>query len=295
MIDHSCLLWFGILSLLVSFGCKSPTKEDATQVQDNSGPKAIARVFDNYLYSIDIAPIAAQASNKADSAQRVDMFIKSWINQQLMIAEAQARVKIDLADIEQKLQKYKYDLMVHELHKVQIESKVNNEINEDEIVTYYNENKSNFELKGAIVKGYFIKLPLSSPRISRLDKLLKQDDAKSKQEMMAYCSRYSPSYNLDDSIWINFDEMAANTPFVNISNKVSYLKSTKIDKSSDDEYYYVLKIKDFKITDEIAPLDFAREQIKKIIVNRRKLKAIKELESEIMKKAEDNNVFEIYK
>lgn len=295
MINHSCLSLIGIFSLLVSLGCKSPAKEDAAQVQDNYGPKAIARVFDNYLYSSEIAPIAAQASNKADSAQRVDLFIKSWINQQLMIAEAQARVKIDLADIEQKLQRYKYDLMVHELHKVEIESKVSNEINEDEIVKYYNENKSNFELKGAIVKGYFIKLPLSSPRISRLDKLLKQDDAKSKQELMAYCSRYSPSYNLDDSIWINFDEIAANTPFVNISNKVNYLKSTKIDKSSDDEYYYILKIKDFKISDEIAPLDFAREQIKKIIVNRRKLKAIKELEREIMKKAEDNNVFEIYK
>ena len=56
-----------------------------------------------------------------------------------------------------------------------------------------------------------------------------------------------------------------------------------------------MKIQDVLKTNDIAPLSHIKPTIQQIVLNRRKLKLIKNLEKDITKDAIKNNNFEIYK
>lgn len=279
--------------VVTSVGCKKQTEHTGlNNTQEKRIP--IARVYDSYLYHSDIEPLAKQSSNRADSAQKVQLFIQSWINQQLMIAEAESRLTLDQSSIDQKLKQYKYDLLVHELHKLHLQESVSVEVTEEEVAAYYAGNKKNFELKNTIARVHFLKIPLNSPRIGKVEKLFAETDERSRKELLTYCSRYADAYSFDDSIWVDFDELIAPTAFQTIKNPVAYLKSTKIDKATDESFIYFLRILEFRITEEIAPLEFVKEQIRKIILNKRKLQAIKELEERIFNRAKETNAIQQY-
>ena len=51
---------------------------------------------------------------------------------------------------------------------------------------------------------------------------------------------------------------------------------------------------DFKIKDDISPLDFKRNDIYNIIISQRKVKLAKKVRNDIYDKALNNSEFEIY-
>ncbi len=64
---------------------------------------------------------------------------------------------------------------------------------------------------------------------------------------------------------------------------------------ADEDYTYYLKILDYKISEETSPLEFVKDQIKHIIVNKRKLALSGKLEDQIYSKALNEKDFEIFK
>ena len=55
-----------------------------------------------------------------------------------------------------------------------------------------------------------------------------------------------------------------------------------------------MHVNDVKTLDDYAPLDYVKNSIKQIVINKRKLELIKQLEKDITKDAIKNNKFEIF-
>jgi hypothetical protein len=73
------------------------------------------------------------------------------------------------------------------------------------------------------------------------------------------------------------------------------LKKSNITQLQDSLGVYLVKIEDVLMTNDIAPLIYVEPTIKQIILNKRKLELIKNLEKDITKDALKNKKFEIYK
>ena len=84
------------------------------------------------------------------------------------------------------------------------------------------------------------------------------------------------------------------TPLENIQNKTDFLSRNSYSETASDDHIYFIKVFDFKITDEISPLEFIKEDIENIIINKRKLALKKELEEKIYNEASQENLFKIY-
>jgi hypothetical protein len=267
-------------------------KDEANPIKDVRQP--IARVNDSYLYASEISGIVGINASTEDSANLMSAYTNNWIRKQLLIDEASAKIEFDEAEIQRKILDYRYSLIAYEYKSYYINQHLNKEVKEEEIKQYYEENQDNFPLKQNIIRGKLIRLPKDAPNATKIRTLIYSTRESKMEELRAYCFSYALMYSLEDSVWINFDDIIKNTPLAEIPNKVDFLKRTKYTESSDEKSKYYLLIKEYKKTDDIAPLEVVKDQIMDIIINKRKVELARNLEKEVYDKAVETNSFEIY-
>lgn len=263
--------------------------EPATDVR-----KAVARVNNNYLYRDELGGIVANSTNATDSVDRVTAYINSWIRKQLLIDEAMKSIDINEAEVERKVLDYRYSLIGYEYQNYYIKQNLSDKIDEAEIERYYKEHIDNFILKQNIIKGTFIKVPKGAPRTTRIKELIFSSKEKDENELKSYCLSFSTAYQLSDSSWIEFDKLTVNSPLAEIPNKVQFLKSYNYYETTDADFLYFIKIDAYKMSDNISPLEFVKEDIKNIILNKRKVELARKLEDQVYENAAKQKVFEIF-
>ena len=102
------------------------------------------------------------------------------------------------------------------------------------------------------------------------------------------------SYSLNDSIWIKVSQVIDKIPVINAENKNELLKKSNFIQLKDSLGVYLMQINDVLLRNDTAPLEYVKPTIDQIVINKRKLELIKELEKDITKDAIKNNQFEIY-
>lgn len=284
---------FVLALLLLATSCDLiKMKDDKSEEIVKANP--VARVGDQYLYPEDLEGIATSGMSIEDSTERTMRFVNNWIRKQLLIGEAATKIEFDEAEIERKILDYRYSLMGYEYQSYYINQNLNMEVDDSEIEEYYNENIDNFILKQNIIRGKFIKLPTGAPKIDRVKSLLNSTREENIEELNSYALSFAATYQLNDSVWMVFDEVIKNSPLAEIPNKVQFLQSNRYIESADLQFRYFLKILEYRISDNTSPLEFVKEDIKNIIINKRKVQLAQQLEEDVYERATKNKEFEIY-
>jgi len=255
--------------------------------------KAVARVNTTYLYKDELAGIAR--GNSPDSTSHTEAYIDSWIRKQLLIQEAAKKIAINEAEIERKILDYRYSIIAYEFQNYYIKQHLDTAVSKSEIETYYQNNLDNFILKQNIVQATFIKVPKSAPRTDKIKSLVSSTREKDQQELKSYCLSFSAAYHISDQTWMVFDELVKNSPLAEFPNKIQFLKTTPYYETSDEAYLYFLKVDQYRISDNVSPLEFVMDDIRNIILNKRKVELAKKLEDEVYNEGVTKKEFEIYK
>lgn len=284
------------LALLAAlFGsCDLIRRKTNEPVRTAEAPRPVARVNDVYLYVEDLAGIVDQRTSPEDSAARVTAYVNSWIRKQLIIQEATRRMNIDEAEVERKVLDYRYSLIGYEYQNYYIRQHLNDTVTLQEITEYYSTHLDNFALKQNIVRGTFIKVPRTAPRTNKVKDMIFSQKPKDTEELRSYCLSFSAAYHLSDSLWIEFDKLVVNSPIAEIPNKIQFLKTNPYYESSDADFLYFLKVDDYKISDNVSPLEFVKEDIRNILLNKRKVELARTLEDEVYENAVKQRNFEIF-
>lgn len=278
-----------VLAIMLA-GCKG--RQSSNEEVDR---KPVARVENTYLYLDELSDIVPPGASPADSTQRAESYIDSWIRKQLLIAEASRKMDINEVQVERKILDYRYSIIAYEYQTYYIKQKLDTAISAREIESYYKENIDNFVLKQNIVQATFIKVPKTAPRTDKIKEMILSRREKDQRELKSYCLSFSAAYHLSDSTWIVFDDLVRNSPLAEFPNKIQFLKANPYFETSDDSYLYFLKVDSYRITDNTSPLEFVEDEIRNIILNKRKVQLARELEDVVYEEAESNERFEIYK
>ncbi|MEJ7645993.1 MAG: peptidyl-prolyl cis-trans isomerase [Chryseolinea sp.] len=254
-----------------------------------------AKANGSYLYKEELAGIVAPGTPAPDSARLIEAYINSWIRKQLLIQEAARKMDINEAEVERKILDYRYSIIAYEYQAYYVKQHLDTAVSEKEIATYYKANVDNFVLKQNIVQGTFIKVPKNAPRTGKIRELMFSSREKDEFELKSYCLSFSVAYHISGSNWVVFDDLVKNSPLAEIPNKIQFLKSNPYFETSDDTYLYFLKVGQYRISDNVSPLEFVKDDIRNIILNKRKVELAKKLEDEVYNYALDQKDFEVYK
>lgn len=87
-----------------------------------------------------------------------------------------------------------------------------------------------------------------------------------------------------------FDRLVLGSPI----SPDTYFEHNRFMEARDSAHVYFLRILDYRTTDETSPLEFVRDQIKTILINRRKLQIQEELEAKVLRQARRKQQFKIF-
>lgn len=285
---NSLLILIG--SLILSSCDLFRFKTEEEQVDD----AVLASVDDNVLRRSDLDFITKDSPSEEDSANLAQRYMQSWIRKQLMIKEAGKNMAFDEGELNRKLLDYKYALMVYEFEKAYVNENLDRAVSDEEIYAYYEENKVNFTLKKIIVRTNFLKIEKDIPQKAQISRLLNSGRESDKSDLRDMALRFAANYYLEDSVWIEFDDIVLNTPLVDNTNHVELLRRNDLIQVDDDRFSYYFKILEYKLQDQVPPLEFMKEEISKILLNKRRVALAESLHKEVYQRALEKNDFKIY-
>jgi len=287
-----CFFLFGIAGILLQ-GCDL-IKRKKDEAAEPIGRKAVARVTNTVLYEDELKGIVPEKTTKDDSAARINAYVNSWVRKQLLMQEALKTISIDEAEVERKVLDYRYSLIGYEFQNYYIQQHLNDSVSDTEIDAYYKTHLDNFILKQNIIRGTYIKVAKDAPRTKRIKDLMFSVKEKERHELRSYCLSFSAAFHIADSSWIEFDKLTVNSPLADIPNKIQFLKTYPYYETSDQTFLYFLKVDGYKISDNVSPLEFVRQDVKNIILNKRKVELAKKLEDEVYENAAKRKDFEVF-
>ena len=256
--------------------------------------KPVARVNQSFLYLDELKGIVPKDATATDSAARISSYVTSWIRKQLLLNEAAKNIDINEAEVERRVEEYRYSLIGYEFQNFYIKKNLNDSVSSTEIAAYYKTHLDNFVLKQNIVQGTYIKVPKTAPRIQRIKPLVFSNKPKEMEELKSYCLSFSAEYQLPDSSWIELDKLVANSPMATIPDKIQFLRNYRYYETNDQDFLYFLKVDAFKIVDNVSPVEFVESEIKNIILNKRKVELAKKLEDEVYENGVKRKEFEVF-
>ncbi|HRY32480.1 MAG TPA: hypothetical protein P5531_05885 [Bacteroidales bacterium] len=262
--------------------------------KDNGpGERPLARVYDRYLYAGELAGVVPEGTSSADSADMITNYIQQWVKQQLIVVQAENNLQSAEKDFSLELEKYRNSLVVYKYESRLVREKLDTVVSEQEIETYYRDNPGDFELRDNIVRVVYIKLRKSDPNLNRVRNLVRSNREDDKDELLRLSASIAVNSFLDDQVWLIFNDLLKEIP-INTYNQEEYLRNHRFVEFSDKEVVYLVNFIDFRIKEGLSPLSLERDNIRNIIVNKRKLRLISEMEKEVYDKALANKEFEIF-
>lgn len=255
--------------------------------------KPVAKVYDEQLYPEEMALVIPKGLSKSDSVVIAKNFIQSWIDEKLLLHKAYEAIDPTDFNIERKIEKFRDQLIIYEFENKFLNQNLNKKVSEEEIKAYYKEQKENFELQQPIVKGYFVKVKKESPNISTGKRLTKNATPSNLDDLKNFCFEEAESYNLNDSIWYFINDFTASSPLEEVSNITWVLKNQRFVEKSDSSYTYFLKINELQ-EKGTAPIELVEEQIKEIIISKRRMELKNNMSKELYNKAKENEEIIIY-
>jgi len=271
---------------LFCLSCKPNLKRDKEEI--------IARVGENYLYKTDIEDLVPEGTESEDSIAIVRSFIDRWATQRLIIDAALRNLSVEQQQVYDKLvQQYKTDIYSKAYIEEVVKQKIDTLISAQEVKSYYNQNKDNFKLSGALARLRYIQLPEDHPKFETIKNKF-FDSKKSDSEFWDTYQIQFKSSALNDSVWVEVNQIYKKLPFITPENRDQYLVSGKSSQYKDSTDVYLVRVLQVTNPNDSPPFEYLKSTLKEIILNQRKLELIKKFENEITNDAIKKNKYEVY-
>ena len=255
--------------------------------------KFVARVGDSYLYASELKDVVPEKLDTKDSAAIVKKYINEWIRETLLLQQAQKNLADDKNKFDKRVEDYRRSLITYQYESELVKQKLDTNVSEDEIGKYYEENKSNFELKDNIIKVIYVKVRKSAPKVEKVKEWYRSKDPKDRDALTSYCHEYAANFYLDGNAWLLFDDVLKEIP-MKLYDKEAFLQNNRSIETQDSTHLYFVNILGFMMKNSESPLSFEKENVKNIILNKRKVELIKKMREDIYDEGVRNKSFDVY-
>ncbi len=265
--------------------CRNGNREEDRNV--------LARVYDSYLYASELQNLVPKGTPVKDSLIMAKIYINNWVRDKLLVYQAEKNLTDEQKNFEKQLQDYRNSLIVYQYKSLLINQKLDTNLSDEEIESYYDKFADNFKLKENITRLNYIKCYTDTVNMKLFRELIRSDNPNDKARLDSVCEMSATDFFLNDNYWVSFNELIAKIP-INTMNQENYLRNHQYAEIQEEPFIYIVRFLDYKLKGDQSPLHYEKNNIIQIILNKRKTGLIKNMEEEIFNKALNKNEIEIF-
>jgi len=260
------------------------------QKKEDISSEIVAIVNTEKLFKKDLKEILPSGITGDDSLVLVRGYINDWAIKQLLLKKAETNnSREDVDKIDNLVRDYKESLIINNYKERLIKQQLDTVINDVEIDAYYRENKENFRLNEELLKIKYLHFDnniINKKEIITLFKSSNIDDLENLEKQQLSFK----FHQFNDSVWTRLDKVMLKLPF----SKDNLLKKIEFVKKQDSLGLYLAAINGVLVRNDIAPLSYIKPAIKQMILHKRKIQLIRDIEKILVQDATKNNNFKVY-
>jgi hypothetical protein len=280
----SLIKFFLVCLVLLGYSCS----ED---IQTNNGNFLLARVYNKSLYIKDLEGMFPPGTSAYDSSLITNAYTQRWVREAVLLYEAENNLPKDL-NIDRLVRDYRSSLVRNNYEQVLLEQLMETEISTPELANFYDKNKIQYQLDNPILKANVVVVPKIISVRDSLKYLWKNTTDVNLARLKKICEEYELAHILDGSKWNEWENLAIYLPR-NIGFE-EFSRKGKDFSIQDGEFEVWVKILDSKKPQEIPPIEYVEEQLKRMLLLSRKTKLLEEKKEDMFDIAKRKGQIEIF-
>jgi hypothetical protein len=275
------IVFFLIASALV-FSCSTNRKQLETPIAEVGNKKLYLSEISDYLQNL----------SSEDSLTILTDYINKWAKNQAVSLYAEKNLSEEEKNLSKEIEDYRTSLLIHKYEQTYVRSKMDTTVSSAEIEKFYKDNPDNFQLTGILVKVLYIKASNDFQNIDKIRRLYRSNREKDIEELEKLSLDGVEAYSVFNGEWTPLSEVTALLPGTSDTYENRAIRMRAIE-DSDDKYTYFIKVNDISMKGTLAPLEHVKSDIKEIILNRKKIALIRQMENAIFNEAMNKNEIKI--
>lgn len=275
-----------IIGLLVMSGCSGSF--------NHQGKTPLVEVGDAFLYKEDLDAALPVGIHDKDSVRFAEDYIRNWVEDVLLYGKAEGNIP-DNEKIDQQVAAYRRALIMHTYQEELVRQKLGNEVSEEEIEAYYEAHAAQFRAEQPYIQGLFMKVPVQTRNLNRVRNWYKRNTQDAIDGLEKFSIAHAVSYEYFYDRWRPVSEFALKMPLEALETDMDYLKRNKNVEVRDTVYCYFLHVEQFLPKGDPLPLEYAKNEIKEMIINLKRVAFINQMKNDLYREASENNDIIYYK
>lgn len=270
---------------LTMFSCK--------QISDSEESVPVVEVDGRVLNVKELNLAIPSNLSHTDSASFAQNYINRWVKKTLLLRKAELNLTENEKDVNQLLEDYRASLLVHKYQQKLLQQKYAPQITHEEIEAYYTDMSENFMLQQNILKGIYIKLPVGAPNLKDVKVLYKSSKPEDEKKLEEYCYQNANKFQDFSDKWTEGTQLSSFMPNALPSDRRFYTKNSMYE-TSDSLFVYYIFIKEYKLKNEVAPVEYVEGRIEAILLNKKRIEFIQNLEEELFEEGLKQKAIKYY-
>ncbi len=275
-----------IIGLLVMSGCSGSF--------NHQGKTPLVEVGDAFLYKEDLDAALPVGIHDKDSVRFAEDYIRNWVEDVLLYGKAEGNIP-DNEKIDQQVAAYRRALIMHTYQEELVRQKLGTEVSEEEIEAYYEAHAAQFRAEQPYIQGLFMKVPVQTRNLNRVRNWYKRNTQDAIDGLEKFSIAHAVSYEYFYDRWRPVSEFALKMPLEALETDMDYLKRNKNVEVRDTVYCYFLHVEQFLPKGDPLPLEYAKNEIKEMIINLKRVAFINQIKNDLYREASENNDIIYYK
>ena len=272
-----------LIILLLVCSCDLPTNEESN---------AVARVGEDFLFVSDIEDQIGP--NGSDSIQITRRTINEWAEELLYLKKAEINLSSrEKKGLEELVSTYRNDLYVKTYKDKAIQSQLDSIVEKEEIESYFEQNKLNFKTNKDLLRGRYVRVRNENYNLRSIRKSIRRFNEDDKVFLDSIALQFT-TYSLNDSIWIQASQFFNRLPSISERRYKNFLKNDTFFELQDSLEVYLVVVEEVVLRNDLAPLDYVAPTLNQILINKRKLELMRQLDREIIEEGLLQNIYEVY-
>ena len=282
------------LSFFVIGSCDKLKSLDLFTKKEERKEPIVASVGETNLYLSELASVIPRGISRNDSIVLAKSYINTWAKQQLLLQKAEENIsEVNSKKIDDLIKTYRQSLYINGYKESLIKQQLDTIVTEEAILTYYENNKENFKLNEELLQIKYVYFGNDFLDKKEAIEKFKSEEEEDLEDLESLTINFK-DYQLRDSSWTTYDNVLQKIPPFRYEAKENLLKKSKFIKREDSLGVYLVAVNDVLLRNDIAPLSYIENNIKQLILHKRKIELVRDIEKTLINDAIKNNEFKEY-